>query len=636
MAVIFYHADFQLFKGGFVGVDIFFVLSGYLMTSIIVTELKNETFSLLKFYERRARRILPMLYVTIAGTFLPAYTYMLDQDLILLAKSAFTASLDLSNVLFQQCTFGYYDTTTDYIPLVHTWTLGVEEQFYVVIPLLFMTLWQLSTNCKYLVIASLSLLTIGSFLLTILIGEENDRLISFKFYMLPTRFWELAIGSLLAFALPRRKNKWIQQAMSVCGLCGILVAITCFNKTLPNPSYFTLLPTVSTAFLIAFCDQETAAGKLLSHQIPVTVGLISYSVYLIHQPVFAFIRIASLAPHGKLNSTFLIFLTLGVSYVTWKCIESPFRNAKLVSISQLFGFIAIFFIIMSFFQMAVISNTRSTGEDTNMPHSSSFSFMYETEFKIKCHSIAENETRAQFCPVGTTKNVSQQQPSYLLYGDSLALALVSAFDEFNVTGVFTSVTHFCHVLPKSDQAARDILLKTYYGCKILPYEIMKFLNKTRSVKRVFVAIDWSLEIDNEEFFNDLTFLLRFFKSIGLKVYVFQEPPPQPVLPEQFYKNLADQRRLNDANLRRFSCSRATYRRHLVDVERKLANCFERVNSSLYALNNTVTYIRVEDALCDEQWCPIGTAAVPLFADRVHLTASGNRLLKPIFGKYINE
>jgi peptidoglycan/LPS O-acetylase OafA/YrhL len=634
MAVVFYHGDFQLFKGGFVGVDVFFVLSGYLMTSIIITELQNGTFSLLKFYERRARRILPMLYVTLAGTFLPAYAYMLDEDLTLFAKSAFTASLGLSNILFQRCTFGYYDTKTEYVPLVHTWTLGVEEQFYVVIPLLFMALWRLSTNCKHLVVTSLSLLTIGSFLLTIVIGGETDRQISFKFYMLPTRFWELAIGSLLAFVLPREQTKLIQQIMSLCGLCGILVAITCFDKTLPNPSYFTLVPTVSTAFLIAFCDQETAVGKFLAHKVPVTVGLISYSVYLIHQPVFAFIKITSLAPNEEFNSAFLIFLIIGFSYLTWRYIESPFRNAKLVSISQLLGFIATFFIGMSFFQFTLISNTQTPVQVTNMPEPSLFYFMDKTEFRLKCHDFADNQINAYFCPVGTTKNVSSQ-PTYLLYGDSLALALVSAFDQFNETGVFTSFTHFPNLLPTSDMVARGHVLNNYHGHMILPYEMMQFINKTSSIEKVFLAIDWSLELSNSQFFTDLAYTLQFFNNNNLKVYLFQEPPLQPVNPKQLYKNLVNRNKLSDENLRRYSCSREAYRQHLINSELELKNCFKKISSLSPSLNYNASYIRIEDALCDEKSCPVGTAAWPYFADNVHLTKSGNRLVKPILEKYID-
>jgi peptidoglycan/LPS O-acetylase OafA/YrhL len=142
LAVIFFHAGFALFKGGFVGVDVFFVISGYLMTSIILKESSNGQFTLAQFYERRARRILPMLFATLIGCLFPAYWYMTDTDLAFFVKSVAYSSVGTSNFLFAKTTFGYYDIDTSLIPLVHTWTLAVEEQFYVIIPLIFICLWR--------------------------------------------------------------------------------------------------------------------------------------------------------------------------------------------------------------------------------------------------------------------------------------------------------------------------------------------------------------------------------------------------------------------------------------------------------------------------------------------------------------
>jgi peptidoglycan/LPS O-acetylase OafA/YrhL len=161
LAVVFYHAG--LCRGGFVGVDVFFVLSGYLMTSIIIREIEKGEFTIMKFYERRIRRILPMLYTTIILCYYPAYRYLVEKEFMNFKNSAFLASIGLSNFLFAETTKGYFDTRTDFIPLVYTWTLGVEEQFYAIIPILFIALWRFGKQTVLSVLTTLALL---SFFLT--------------------------------------------------------------------------------------------------------------------------------------------------------------------------------------------------------------------------------------------------------------------------------------------------------------------------------------------------------------------------------------------------------------------------------------------------------------------------------------
>jgi peptidoglycan/LPS O-acetylase OafA/YrhL len=179
LSVIFYHAGFSLFKGGYVGVDVFFVLSGYLMSSIILKEMESAKFTLQAFYERRARRILPMLLFTIFACYLPAYRYMIPKEFAFFTKSAFYSSIAVSNIFYSTTTKGYFDTSTDYIPLVHTWTLGVEEQFYVIIPLVFLVFWRFG---KFYVCGMIVLLTLCS-LFTTTLQIDSIR----KFYLLYTR-----------------------------------------------------------------------------------------------------------------------------------------------------------------------------------------------------------------------------------------------------------------------------------------------------------------------------------------------------------------------------------------------------------------------------------------------------------------
>jgi peptidoglycan/LPS O-acetylase OafA/YrhL len=272
LSVLFYHAGFGLFRGGFVGVDIFFVLSGYLMTSIILKETELNAFTLKRFYERRALRILPMLTPILVVSYFPAFNLMVEKELFFFTKSAFFSSISIANIFYSSTTKGYFDTSTDFIPLVHTWTLGVEEQFYVIIPLVFMLFWRFG---KYSVFGVILALALASFYLTF--AQINT---IHKFYMLYTRFWELSIGSLIVL-LPKQNKS---DKLAFAGLAFILTAIFGFTEKLPNPSYYTLLPTVGTAFIILYLNHETGIGAILSGKNLVFIGLVSYSAYLIHQP----------------------------------------------------------------------------------------------------------------------------------------------------------------------------------------------------------------------------------------------------------------------------------------------------------------------------------------------------------------
>jgi peptidoglycan/LPS O-acetylase OafA/YrhL len=181
LSVMCYHAGFSIFKGGYVGVDVFFVLSGFLMSSIILRESEENIFTLRAFFERRARRIIPMLTVTLLVSYIPAYVFRVDDKFFtFFTKSAFYSSIALSNIFYANTTRGYFDTSSDLIPLIHTWTLGVEEQFYFIIPLIFILFWRLG---KKFVCFVIFVMAIGSFFYAVVTSNPIE-----KFYMLHTRY----------------------------------------------------------------------------------------------------------------------------------------------------------------------------------------------------------------------------------------------------------------------------------------------------------------------------------------------------------------------------------------------------------------------------------------------------------------
>jgi len=354
LAVILFHAGLGV-KGGFVGVDIFFVISGYLITSIILSECEAGTFTLAGFYERRVRRILPALFFVLLCCLPVAYILLLPDQMARFAKSFLSGLFFVSNYYFR-ANMGYFSPNSDEEPLLHLWSLAVEEQYYIFFPLLAAWLWHKKEwNFRVatlvwrhrslgLVIIVL-LISIASF-----IYAEHELGSEKLFYDTRGRVWELLIGSLLAIymrgrlwynpALQHSRNRLLAEFGSALGLLLILVSCFGLSKGKPFPGHWALFPTLGTALVILFASQATLTGRLLSSRILVGVGLISYSAYLWHWSLFAFTRITVSEPSRGLFAG-LSVLSLGLAFISWRYVERPFRNRKLFQRSQIFRFAAI-------------------------------------------------------------------------------------------------------------------------------------------------------------------------------------------------------------------------------------------------------------------------------------------------------
>lgn len=330
--VILFHAGAPLFSGGFVGVDIFFVISGFLITTILLAELEAGTFSIVHFYERRARRILPALFLVLAACLPFAWLWFMPNDLSEFAKSVIAAIGFAANIFFWQHS-NYFDAATELKPLLHIWSLGVEEQFYLFFPIVLMLVWHMGR--KWIVV----LLVIGS-LLSLALSQYGASVRPVAtFFLLPTRGWELAMGSLIALYLHEtvRDNARVHfppalsQTLSLAGLGLIFYSIVAFDKETPFPSLYALAPTVGAALIILFALPGTVVGRLLGGKVLVAIGLVSYSAYLWHQPLLSFARHRSLAePNGVVLAS-LVVLTFVLAYLTWRYVERPFRQKAVVS-----------------------------------------------------------------------------------------------------------------------------------------------------------------------------------------------------------------------------------------------------------------------------------------------------------------
>lgn len=345
--VVLFHAGFVLFSGGYVGVDVFFVISGYLISSIIIAEKRAAKFSILNFYERRARRILPPLFFIMLVCIPFAWFWMPPHQLKDFFQSLVATSLFSSNIFFFLET-DYFNDFTETAPLLHTWSLAVEEQFYLFFPLIIILLWRFGIS---LITFFLIILFFLSLFFCIWAAIHQPAL---NFYLLPSRAWELLFGVFITIFLSSKFNNIhklriiYSDVLGFIGFLLILFSIVFFDKNTPFPSYYTLMPVVGTGLIILFSSPLTYLGKFLSNKHIVGFGLISYSLYLWHQPIFAFARIKMIHEIPALIYWVLIILSVLLAKLSLKYIEAPFRNRMNFSRNKIFSLSLIFIFLFSF------------------------------------------------------------------------------------------------------------------------------------------------------------------------------------------------------------------------------------------------------------------------------------------------
>jgi peptidoglycan/LPS O-acetylase OafA/YrhL len=322
--VVLFHFGIPGFSGGFIGVDIFFVLSGYLIGSIIFNQLGQDAFSFTRFYFRRIRRLFPAFVVVIVVTTLFAYGIMLPNDFREYGQSVVASSIYLSNFLFYM-EAGYFDTASHLKPLLHTWSLSVEEQFYIIFPFI---AWFSYRYFSRWITVIVTLLLISSLLAAELYREYNA---SAVFYLYPFRAWEMFIGVLLATqCLPKPKSASLSLLLSIIGLLMILVPNVVYTDKTPFPGLSALIPCMGTCFLIyAGIGQTTVIQRLLSSSLAVFLGKISYSLYLWHWPIYVLYTYSLLGPATNIDIAVICLLTVVAAYLSWKFVETPCREGRL-------------------------------------------------------------------------------------------------------------------------------------------------------------------------------------------------------------------------------------------------------------------------------------------------------------------
>jgi len=432
LAVIFFHAGLSV-TGGYIGVDVFFVISGFLITSLIIKDLEGGTFTLANFWERRVRRIIPAMVVVVVATLVAGWFLLLPSDYESLGRSAVWQAIFAANIYFWLNT-GYFAGSAEGQPLLHTWSLAVEEQYYVLVPLLLLGLFRMGVFHRRNVMLLLCAAGIAISLVVSVYGVERHP--SAAFYLLPTRAWELLCGAFVAL-IP---SAWIlrtrlsREVVSFLGISCILIPCCLYTKATPFPGLAALLPCIGTAMYIwastsdynRVSSELPLVARLLSLRPIVFIGLISYSLYLWHWPLIAISNYWALEPRTHIYS----FAILGVSFLlavlTWHYVETPFRKRILFGKRSgifAFGFSSI--VIVLAFGVVVISGngfpSRFSPEVVQ--------YAKAKEDMLGTYELNDADIQGdRLIHIGS--HDSQPEISLLLWGDSHAMAASPAFDQF--------------------------------------------------------------------------------------------------------------------------------------------------------------------------------------------------------------
>ena len=421
--VVLFHAGARWFSGGYVGVDVFFVISGYLITTILVQDFSAGRYSIARFYERRIRRIFPALFVVVLCSSVVGHLLLLPEDLKAFAKSVVATTLFVSNIVFWGES-GYFDGPAEMKPLLHTWSLAVEEQYYIAFPIVLFLLYRFaSPRIASWVIALGALLSFG---LSVW-GVHNAPVATF--YLLPTRGWELLVGSLLAVGLvPLFRSRAVAEIAAAFGIALILFAVFTFDHDTPFPGLNALAPCIGAALLIQSGRNGfiPAIGRALSSTPLRFVGLISYSLYLWHWPIIVFTKYVWIENLPAMAQASVVVASIIAAALSWRFVEGPFRDRSRVSTRRIFVSAAA---AMAVAIAVAIPGIAGNGLPDRLPASVVKVMTSDASSdpeRARCHlAFSKHMTLEQLCVRGEPGRA----PSFLLVGDSHAGAVAGGIFE---------------------------------------------------------------------------------------------------------------------------------------------------------------------------------------------------------------
>jgi peptidoglycan/LPS O-acetylase OafA/YrhL len=616
--VVLFHAGIRHVAGGYIGVDVFFVISGFLITGILMEDIRHDRFSIANFYERRARRILPALFTVLLFSSLAAYKLLLPNDAYDYGRSLIATLLFASNIAFAR-QMGYFDGPSEMKPLLHTWSLAVEEQFYIVYPLFLFLVTRFFRKRYAVAIGSMLVLSLGYSIWRV------DTQPTTSFYLATTRAWELLIGGILAIqGVPKLQNKLSANLLGFFGLALIGYGVFAFSAATPFPGVNALYPCVGAALIIyTAMAADTLVARLLSLKPVVFVGLISYSLYLWHWVIIVFAKHYLGHPLAGLEKIAVIVAAFLFASFTWKFVENPFRGRNAIGTrAWIFSTAAAVAMLFAVFGGLALATDGFPSR-----------FSGEARFLINSRDDFWKRRDAcdhKICHVGT----ADAPESFILWGDSHAGALAPAFEHLaqsdNIAGAVAFHSGCAPLLGLKRYGAQSEDC-TGYGNSVLDY-----IN-AHHIKNVFIHGRWGLYTEsvrpeqgipllltpdlrpeeNYAVFSQLVnSTLKELHDLNLNVVIIGSVPEVGTnVPETLARDAISGKPVA------FNLPREQFMK-------RQERAFQVLRDAADKYSDQIVY--PHEALCTTSECSVMKEQYPLYSDDDHLSVHGAMYLTPMF------
>ena len=609
--VLFHLGSGGLVDGGFAGVDVFFVISGYLITTIIQRDLIRGCFTLSGFYERRILRIFPALFTVLAVSLILAWFTLLPQDFEYFGRTLTATASFSSNILFW-LNSGYFAPDSEFIVLLHTWSLAVEEQFYIFFPLILLALARKAPHTRILFLSILFLISLALALWVI----EAAR--SFAFYSLPTRAWELIAGSLLALVTLPSLQARTMHILSLTGPVFIMLAVVGYNDGTQFPGAPALLPVVG-ALLVIYTGQHGlfAGQRMLSLKPAVFFGKISYSLYLWHWPVIVFFKYGTSWELTSLWQIVLLCLCIVLAYLSWRFIEQPARKQEMLRGSKL-----LFSALLCCVFFAVIGAIITSKKGVPERFLADLVKLSTPEPQPELQKISDLNTKGYKSVIGNL----DAEASFVVWGDSHAHAPASGFNELakeRKTKGYIIGFQSCFPSVKPIPAMED-------ECNEINRTHLQFLDRHKEIKTVVLVARWDAyyermnkTLEENEETHDRPFeyyaaaTIDYFNSQGRKVVFITEVPPAPAQSIRLY--LIRQKRYNRDFALHMPLARFT------DAQKNIDEALRRVREKY-----SFTVIEPHKTMCEGGSCPLMGEGRSYYQDDDHISPYGSIRFKEMY------